>query len=523
MKHGEDAVHLFKGLFVIVMFDRKLHRMTLITDRYGFRPLFYVRRQNTLLFASELKALCISDPHPRQMDDVGTLEFFCYGSYVMDRTWIKGYQRLSPATIMTIDHKGTRLNKYWEYRFDEKAPKLDQPTYFTVFGKLLDRAVERSMKGSHRIGIFLSGGYDSRSIAASIREYHLPLPAFTFGYQESRDVRYAGLLAKRIGLDHYLLNDKGPYLLKNCRAIVWRTEGLSQFSSCTSIRYHSILKKKIDIILAGFLGEFSGSHVWPELLLVKSRQAAIKTIFKRMLGNRLESISYIFKPAFFKDTFDHMRTRFEESFEEIRNDHPMDIADCWNFVKFHPLSTWHTPSVDRHLFEVRAPHMDFDLVNFLLTIPPYSRLEQRVYKKMIAYSFPEISDVPCTNSGLPINPSFMTEYVAMAIRYLVRKLTSPFAKLILSEAPLGRDFSNLGEEFRAEPELFEYVIKPLLDGEVFPSHVFDRKGIEDIVTQHYEKKRNHEAIIATLISWGVAAKYFLHDDLSDVPTDIFRP
>lgn len=56
------------------------------------------------------------------------------------------------------------------------APILDQPTYFTVFGTLLDRAVERSMKGSHQMGIFLSGGYDSRSVAASIRKHHLPHP-----------------------------------------------------------------------------------------------------------------------------------------------------------------------------------------------------------------------------------------------------------------------------------------------------------------------------------------------------------
>ena len=50
------------------------------------------------------------------------------------------------------------------------ARKLDQNTYSTVFGILLDRAVERRMGGRRRIGIFLSGGYDSRSAAAAIRE-----------------------------------------------------------------------------------------------------------------------------------------------------------------------------------------------------------------------------------------------------------------------------------------------------------------------------------------------------------------
>ena len=104
----------------------------------------------------------------------------------------------------------------------------------------------------------------------------------------------------------------------------------------------------------------------------------------------------------------------------------MNLADSWNFINLQPRGTFHSPSVDRHLFEARAPHLDVDLVNFLLTIPPLSRLEQRVYKKMIAYKYPAIRDVPCTNSGRPINPAFASEYPAMALRYLARKATAPF-------------------------------------------------------------------------------------------------
>jgi len=520
IQHGPEVVRLFNGLFCLVVYDRQLKRATLISDRYGFRPLYYVSRPGAFLFGSELKALCVADPNARKIDEIGTLELFCYGTHVMERTSVEGYVRLAPATILALNDSGLTQRRYWIYRYDENAPTLDQPTYFTVFGTLLDRAVERCMRGSHRIGIFLSGGYDSRSVAASIRKHHRPIPAFTFGAPESRDVRYAALLAERLGLEHIALTADEPYLYPNCRSIVWRTEGMISFANTTSIRYHARMKQKMDVILTGFLAEFGGSHTWPQLLLARSRQQAIQAIFGRMLSSRLAIARRVFRPASFERTFEAVRASFLESFARVENEHPLNIADSWNLIHLQPRSTYHAPSIDRYLFEARAPHMDAELVDFLLTIPPYARLEQRVYKKMIAYRFPEIRDVPCTNSGLPVNPHFAREYATMILRYLGRKAIVPFKKLLPQRETLGREFRDLSEDFRAEPQLVDQILRPLLRAEIFPPELFDHSGIEQIIEEHYEQDARHESVLSLLISWGLGAKYFLRDDLSDVPPEM---
>ncbi len=523
LQEGPEVTNLFNGLFCCALYDCRTGRLTVISDRYGFRPLFYVQSQKAFLFGSELKALCVADPDSRRVDEAGTLELFCYGSAVMDRTWLEGCRRLAPATILTVDSSGLQTRRYWTYRFDESAPLLEQEAYWTRFGILLDRATERCMKGSHRIGMFLSGGYDSRSVAASIRRYHLPLPAFTFGEPQSRDVRFAAMLANRLGLEHHPLTDKDPYLYRNCRAIVWRTEGFIPFANTTSIRYHSRLKEKIDIILLGLLGEFSGSHTWPQLLLARSRRAAMQAIFDRLLGSRLKAVRRIFDPVFFEQGFEALRARFQQSFEGLPNDHPMDLADSWNFIYMQPRSSFHSTSIDRHLFEARAPHMDFELVSFLLTIPPYQRLEQRVYKKMIAYTFPQIRDVPCTNSGQPINPHFAREYASMVARYLGRKAAAPLEKWFPGQKPMGREFRDLSADFRAEPELVEQILRPLLRADIFPARMFNCAGIEEIIREHYERNGRNENLLSLLISWGLAVKYFLQQDLSDVPPEIYAP
>lgn len=523
LRYGTGVLPELNGLFCMVIYERTARRLTLISDPYAFRPLFYVKRPEALIFGSELKALAVVDSERRRIDAIGTLEMFSYGSHVLERTSIEGYVRLPPATVLTVDPQGLRTHTYWVYRYDESAPRLDQSTYVTVFGTLLDRAVERCMKGSHRVGIFLSGGYDSRSVAASVRKHHLPLPAFTFGDPASRDVRFASMLAERLGLDHHTLTSAEPYLRRYCRSIVWRTEGLLSFSQVSSLRYHAIFKERMDIFLTGFLAEFSGSHTWPQLLRVRGRHAAFTAIYRRMLEDRLPAVRRIFTRSFFDQTYEAVRGRFFESCERIPNEHPLNIADAWNVVNLQPRNTYQSPSVDRHLLEARAPHMDLELVRFLLTIPPYARLEQRVYKQMIAYRFPTIRDVPCTNSGKPIDPHFAREYALMASRYIGRKAIQSLRSLVPLRKEMGRSFRDLDADFRAEPELITDVLEPLLQAGMFPSDIFDHEGIRGIVEEQYRHNGRHEGELSRLISWGLGSKYVLHDDLSDVPAEIYAP
>ena len=243
-------------------------------------------------------------------------------------------------------------------------------------------------------------------------------------------------------------------------------------------------------------------------------------IFNRLIASRMPTVRRVFNPAYFSAAFEALRDRFETSFDAVKNDHPLNIADSWNFMYLQPRGTFQSPSTDRHLFEARAPHMDADLVAFLLTIPPYARLEQRVYKKMIAHKFPEIRDIPCTNSGRPINPAFASEYAALAFCYLARKATRPVAHWFGGGKGLGREFRDLSEDFRSEPALAN-LLRNLLEAGIFPSRIFNHSAIDDVIREHYELKGRHEGILSLLISYGLAAKYFLRDDLSDAPREMF--
>jgi asparagine synthase (glutamine-hydrolysing) len=519
---GPDIALQLNGVFCIVVFEPETGRLTAMVDRFGCRPLYFAERSGRVLFGSEIKALAAIDPQPRRIDEVGTFQQFAFETHLGDSTWIEGYRRLGPACVMTVDRGGLRIRRYWRYAYDETAPKLDQQSYHSVYRTLLDRAVERAMQGTQRIGMFLSGGYDSRCVAAAIRPHHLPIPAFTFGLAESRDVRFARMLADRLNIDHHVLNFTEPHLYPNCHAIVWRTEGMGNFAPTTSIHYHRVMKDRMDIFLTGFLGEFSGSHTWPGLLVARSRRAVMEGVFTRLQGGRQATLRRILNPAFYSRAAEAAHDFFENSFAEIDNDQPLNVADSWRFM-IERRPPFVAPSLDRYLFEMRAPLLDADLVDFLLTIPPMARLEQRVYKKMIAYGFPQVRDIPCTNSGTPINPNFADEYMRMVARFAGRKAVAPLRSMLGLRRGLGRETSDMDDDLRAEPALIESVLRPMLRDGIFPSELFDHAGIEAIVDEQFNSKGAHWAPITALITWGLAARYFLHDDLSEVPETMYRP
>ncbi len=522
-QRGLGIVREFNGLFALVVAHDEGRRLSLVSDRYSARPLFYREEANGLSFATELKGVLAGATQQGEVDATAICELLVYGVHFGGRTWLKGCERMPPATILTLDAAGVHTERYWSYLYCYDNEPLDNDSYATRFAVLLDRAVERCMRGSRRIGMFLSAGYDSRAVAASIRQYHLPLPTFTFGVANSRDVLLAPQVAEKLGLDHYHLTSSGAYLAPNAAAIVWRTEGMLPFTGTTSIRFHDQIGAHADIILTGFLAEFCGSHTWPQLLLTRSRPAAIEAIFQRFVTARLARAQTVLRPEVFARAYEELRHRFEKSFVDNDNEHPFDVADSWNFTQLQPNGTCHAPAVDRHRFEMRAPLMDAELVDFLLTIRPWTRLEQRIYKLMIARSFAAIRDVPCANSMRPIEPRFWVEYPQMTARLIGRKVAAPVRRLLGREDRLGREINDLDADIRAEPQLRSGLLDPILAGAHLDPAIFDVGAVQRLVQAEFDQHRDHGALLGSLASLGLAHRQIIGGDVADVPAYLREP
>ena len=103
------------GKFAAAAWDATARRLVLVNDRFGMKPLYYVRRPGQLLFASEIKALFANPTVLRRADLRGVAQFFTFGQLLGEGTMFDGVRLLPAAGILLYEPDADRLtlDRYW--------------------------------------------------------------------------------------------------------------------------------------------------------------------------------------------------------------------------------------------------------------------------------------------------------------------------------------------------------------------------------------------------------------------------
>lgn len=104
-----------------------------------------------------------------------------------------------------------------------------------------------------------------------------------------------------------------------------------------------------------------------------------------------------------------------------------------------------------------------------------------------------------------------------------RKAWGPVSRLLRRDTGLGRELSDMDAAFRAEPALADNLLRPLMKDGVLPPDIFNHAGIEAVLAEQYAGNGSHWNLISQLVSWGLGAQFFLHDDFSRVPKSMYAP
>lgn len=206
---GIDVVSKFIGMFAFVIFDKVKQQIVIVRDRAGVKPLYYYWNNDIFLFGSELKAL-YKHPGFEKNIDVNSLGLFLQYSYIPSSFSIfKNTHKLLPGHVLYIDlkTKQQRLEKYWDVYDYYNKPKLSISDREAIdhTDSLLKKAYEYRMVADVPVGIFLSGGYDSSSVAALLQSGRTEkLKTFTIGFHEKEfnEAHEAKKIADYLGTDH---------------------------------------------------------------------------------------------------------------------------------------------------------------------------------------------------------------------------------------------------------------------------------------------------------------------------------
>ncbi|WP_298734842.1 asparagine synthase (glutamine-hydrolyzing) [uncultured Chitinophaga sp.] len=197
------------GMFAFVIYDERQDQVILCRDRAGVKPLYYFWDGNVLLFASELKGLC---EHPQFVKeiDVNSVSLFLQYSYIpAPYTVYRQTRKLKPGHLLTVslNRKETQECAYWNVldAYNQPLTDLSQNEVIQHTEMLMKSAYNYRMVADVPVGVFLSGGYDSASVAAILQAGSgSRIKTFTIGYKEKQwdESAEAKKIARHLGTDH---------------------------------------------------------------------------------------------------------------------------------------------------------------------------------------------------------------------------------------------------------------------------------------------------------------------------------
>ena len=207
LEWGDEALSRLNGMFALAIYDAVERRVLVARDRAGEKPLYYRVQDDTIAFASELKALLADPSCPRELDPQA-LEFYLAFGYVPGGfCLLSGFRKLPQghALSFSLDSGELVTWAYWTLPQPRRSERRESELLDEV-ERLLEDSVRLRLIADVPVGIMLSGGVDSSLITAlAARCSPKPLKTFTItfpGHEGYDEAPYARTVASHFATEH---------------------------------------------------------------------------------------------------------------------------------------------------------------------------------------------------------------------------------------------------------------------------------------------------------------------------------
>ncbi|QGT78310.1 asparagine synthase (glutamine-hydrolyzing) [Guyparkeria halophila] len=279
------ALERINGMFAFALWDASERTLFLARDRMGEKPLYYGRSGDAFLFGSELKALA-AHPDWRGEVDRDALALYMRHNYV-PAPWsiYRGVSKLPPAHYVAIREGGRAIGEprcYWDLGMvAEQGAAAASGTAESLTDELdalLQDAVGRRMASDVPLGAFLSGGYDSTTVAALMQaQSERPIQTFTIGFHEEgyNEAVHARAVAGHLGTDHtelYVTPEQAMAVIPKLPTIY--DEPFSDSSQIPTYLVSQLARQHVTVSLSGDGGDelfygygryFKTNQIWGKL------------------------------------------------------------------------------------------------------------------------------------------------------------------------------------------------------------------------------------------------------------------
>ena len=414
---GLECLPRFNGMFAFAIVDGDHERLFFARDRFGIKPFCYAEEGGLYLFASEPRALLTTGLVPRDADLHTVEEFLRFGvTDVDEKTFFSHIKQLPPGHCGVIESGRIRVSAW--YSLTEAAASTNSPERGRIaeFRKRLERSIAQRFRSDVPVGILLSGGIDSSTIATlSASQPHDTHRAFTVTFPGSRvDERpYAEEVAVRSGLS--LTTKAAPEMDLHWAESCHEDQGepfISPSIVAQWLMMRTVHESGIRVLLTGqgadeYLGgyQYFESYAIADLLARRKFSKALSYLFDERNAPRLATVvaqvSFLFLPAGFQQLLwwkPWLRSRRDSG---TRCAYEEDLVRCRSLrdaLLFHvkrrlpELLRYEDRNSMAFSIETRHPFLDHGLVEFVLDPPPGLIVGANVRKNILRLAVQE--DLP---------------------------------------------------------------------------------------------------------------------------------
>lgn len=200
---GEACLEHLRGMFAFVLWDRRRKQVFAARDRVGIKPLYLSTVEGALWLSSELKAIVHGARLSPTLRPASVYQFLRY-CYPLDQrhTPIEEVTRLLPGEFLVADEAGIRFSRYWKPRYGGSEGVRDRSDQEVL--ETLDTAVALHLRSDVPVGVLLSAGIDSSTLAVLASRRIDGLAALSAGYRGRHSVderQEARRTARSLGME----------------------------------------------------------------------------------------------------------------------------------------------------------------------------------------------------------------------------------------------------------------------------------------------------------------------------------
>ena len=257
-----ECVQHLNGIFAFAIWNSKKQELILSRDRMGIKPMYYTRLANgQFLFGSEMKAILCHPEVERKIDLISLSEYLSYEYVPTPRTIIRNVWRLEAGYTLVYNQRGIQTTAYNSLSFkqSESRPPVHWRDYSVAFYEKLRSTVAYELVSDVPVGVLLSGGIDSSTIAALMVDlYPGKVESFTIAFEEHSfdESTYARQVARHLGTTHnemVLTSKKAAELVGTISNIL--DEPFADSSIIPTYLLSQFARQKVKVVLGGDGGD----------------------------------------------------------------------------------------------------------------------------------------------------------------------------------------------------------------------------------------------------------------------------